>query len=84
MSTYSVEVEKWVFVPQKRRNEYVLLQKREEISIQIAVDIKKMSTIAEVQDHKKFPRSKPRNKQGNDEEEKDAHIIIIENPFEWR
>ena len=42
-----------------------------------------MSTIAEVQDHKKFPRSKPRNKQENDEEEKDAHIIIIDNPFEW-
>ena len=42
-----------------------------------------MSTIVEVQDHKKFPRRKPRNKQGNDEEEKDAHIIIIDNPFEW-
>ena len=42
-----------------------------------------MSTIVEVQDHKKFPRNKPRNKQGNDEEEKDAHIIIIiDNPFE--
>ena len=40
-----------------------------------------MSTIVEVQDHKKFPRSKWRNKQGNDEEEKDAHIIIIDNPL---
>ena len=44
-----------------------------------------MSTTLEVQDHKKFPRSKPRNKQGNDEEEKDAHIIIIDNHFElWQ
>ena len=43
VSTYSVEAEKKkkVFVPQKRRNEYVLLQKREEISIKIAADIKK-------------------------------------------
>ena len=37
-----------------------------------------MGTSVEVQDHKKFPR----NKKGNDEEEKGAHIIIIDNPFE--
>ena len=42
---------------------------------------KEMSTIVEVQDHKGFPRSKLRNKQRNDEEEKDAHIIIIDNSF---
>ena len=70
VSTYFVEAKNEYSSLQKRRNEYVLLQKHEE-----------MSTIVEVQDHKEFPRSKPRNKQGNDEE-KDAHIIIIDNPFE--
>ena len=44
---------------------------------------KEMSATIEVQDHKEFPKSKPRNKQRNDEEDKDAHIIIIDNPFEW-
>ena len=44
---------------------------------------KEMSATVEVQDHKEFLKSKPRNKQRNDEEDKDAHIIIIDNPFEW-